>query len=74
MPTSPEDPAEEELRSLEAEVASKRERVAARLAGLRSQFSDVADWRAWYRQYYPAFLIGAFLAGWAIERVLRRPG
>jgi hypothetical protein len=61
---------EEELRHLEAEVAAKRERVAARLAGLRSQVRQAADWRAWYREYASLFLLGAFATGWTLARVL----
>jgi hypothetical protein len=70
MPRNTPGLGEEELRNLEAEVAAKRERVAARLAGLRSQMHQVADWRAWYREYASLFLLGAFATGWTLARLL----
>ncbi len=66
----PRNTGEQDLQTLEAEVAAKRERVAQRLAGLRSQVQQAADWRAWYREHAALFLLGAFAVGWTLAHAL----
>jgi hypothetical protein len=67
-----EDEEDDEIARLEAEISSKRERVATSLGELRERWHDATSWRHWVRSH-PVSWLGAglclgFIVGYGARR------
>lgn len=61
-----DDPDTAEIQRLEADIATKRERVVASIGELRRRVEVVTDWRGWVRAHPAAWVAGAVAVGFAL--------
>jgi hypothetical protein len=64
---------EDQIAQLEAEIAARRQRVAASLGTLQRRANDVLSWRHWVRAHPLAWICAGVCLGFVVGRGGRRP-
>jgi hypothetical protein len=57
---------DDEIASLEAEIAARRERVATSLGDLHQGINDVLSWRYWVRSHPIAWICAGVCLGFVV--------